>query len=85
MPAKRADEIAAFQKSSPPATAALLLKIGSDDVTINHGDHRDQRKFLLRQRGKPASEKFSEDKQRNPFPKSFYIAHPRSRASKYAE
>ena len=35
----RAEETAPFQKSS----LLLLLKSGSDDVTINHGDHRDQK------------------------------------------
>ena len=53
--AERAEEIAALALlllSKKKTT--LLLKTGSDRVTINHRDHHDRGKFLLReqQRGK---------------------------------
>ena len=52
--AERAEEIAALALLLLSKKTTLLLKTGSDRVTINHRDHNDRGKFLLRQqqRGK---------------------------------
>ena len=63
----RAEETAPFQKSS----LLLLLKSGSDDVTINHGDRRDQKNSVAPAPapGKSLPLKSCEDKQRKPVSK----------------
>ena len=50
---------------------SLLLKSGSDDVTINHGDHRDQKNPVAPARSgeKPAGEKLRRQREKPVFRK----------------